>query len=56
MASTPRASGFWSEPRMASGYFVEDEEDVEQQQGLLDDSDDDLKDEGTPVSTISTLC
>jgi hypothetical protein len=48
MASiTPRASGFWSESRMASSYFPEDEdEDVEQQQNLLDDSD---NDSGTPV-------
>lgn len=56
MASvTPRASGFWSESRMASSYFPEDEEDVEQQQTLLDE-DDDLKDGGTPVRVLLTPC
>lgn len=56
MASiTPRASGFWSESRMASSYFPEDEDDVEQQQNLLDE-DDDLKDGGTPVRPLLTSC
>ena len=49
MASvTPRASGFWTEPRMSS-YF--DEEDVEEQ-GLI--GDENSGDSRTRVSFVCT--